>query len=98
MLNKCIRAEVSSDRRQNNFANPQLRTLLKASASSISEPVIPPIKLLYSVVEVLKLLSIGRNTFYALIKNNELKATKIRGRTLVHIDEIHRFLRSLPTI
>jgi excisionase family DNA binding protein len=41
------------------------------------------------------MLSMSRTTFYATLKAGELRAVKLGKRTMVHKDEIERFVGSL---
>ncbi|PNG24492.1 hypothetical protein CR492_18575 [Methylocella silvestris] len=100
MRGKSIRAGISSDRRQEKCVDPQLLPLQKApeltARFSTSSPEDYGLKNpTYSVVETLKLLSIGRNTLYRLIAAGELFPIYIGKRTLFSAIEITRFLNSL---
>jgi excisionase family DNA binding protein len=52
------------------------------------------VKLAYSIAEVCEALTISRPTFYRLVRDGELRAIKIAGRTVVTADELDRFLGS----
>jgi excisionase family DNA binding protein len=49
-------------------------------------------KLCYSIEEVCRATSIGRTTLYAHIKEGNLKAVNVGGRTIIRADELDRFL------
>jgi excisionase family DNA binding protein len=52
-------------------------------------------KAAYSVKETLELLSIGRTSLYALVKQGDLKAVKFGRKTLIYAVEIAAFLDRL---
>jgi len=53
--------------------------------------------LAFSVKEACKRLSLGRTTFYRLLKSGEITAHKCGRRTIVLWDELERELKSLPS-
>lgn len=53
---------------------------------------------LYPLPEARQLLGgIGHTCLYALVKNGQLRLTKVGRRSFVSADEIQRFVASLPT-
>ncbi len=52
-------------------------------------------KAAYSVKETLHLISIGRTTFYDLIKQEQLKPIKVGKRTLIGSDDLAALLLKL---
>ncbi len=40
-------------------------------------------------------LSVGRTTIYALIRTGRIRAVKLGRRTLIHVDELRRFVAEL---
>jgi excisionase family DNA binding protein len=59
---------------------------------SPTDPETPPVKLALTVEETCEALTISRPTFYRLVRDGELKAIKIAGRTVVTTAELQRFL------
>jgi excisionase family DNA binding protein len=53
-------------------------------------------RLAYGLSEACQLLGLGRTTLYAAIKSGELKARKVRRRTLILHDDLIAFLKALP--
>lgn len=51
--------------------------------------------ILNTVKDTCCLLSMSRTTFYATLKAGDLRAVKLGKRTMVHRDEIERFVGSL---
>jgi len=51
-------------------------------------------RLAYTIAEVCEALTISRPTFYRLVRDGELHAIKIAGRTVVTADELARFLET----
>ena len=51
-----------------------------------------PDKLAYRIPEAVEATGIGRSTLYELIRDGELKTTKIRGRTLIERSELEALL------
>lgn len=45
---------------------------------------------------VIKALGISRMTFYRLLRDKQLSAKKLRGRTVVLQSELTRYLHNLP--
>jgi Helix-turn-helix domain len=59
---------------------------------------VPSIKLSVRVEEAVDLSGIGRTALYAAIRDGELVARK-RGRsTVILLDDLQRYLNSLPTV
>ncbi|AQR60830.1 hypothetical protein BZG35_03545 [Brevundimonas sp. LM2] len=55
----------------------------------------PPLlqnKIAYSVDEFAKVLSLGKSTVWRLIKDGDVRAKKIGGRTLIPADQVDRVL------
>jgi excisionase family DNA binding protein len=50
---------------------------------------------LYRVADALRILGIGRTSFYQLVQNGDLKTVRIRGRVLVPRKIIQQFVGSL---
>lgn len=48
-----------------------------------------------SVAETLRLLGIGRTSFYKLVKNGEIRIIKCGRRSLVRLSDLDAFLTSL---
>lgn len=53
-------------------------------------------EMVLSVKEVCRLLSIGRTTFYKLMRAGKLVARKLRGRTVVLRGDFEQFVCTLP--
>ena len=53
-------------------------------------------KITYTILEACKALGIGRTTFYTLRKAGLIACLKIGGRTVIHRDELERYVASLP--
>jgi excisionase family DNA binding protein len=49
-----------------------------------------------SVEEACEFSSIGRTTFYELMKSNQIPARKCGRRTIILLDGLHHALKSLP--
>lgn len=49
-------------------------------------------RLAYSINETARLLSLGRTSIYAMIKDGRLEAFKLGRRTLIRADSIHRLM------
>jgi excisionase family DNA binding protein len=49
-----------------------------------------------SVKEACKYISLGRTSFYKLVKSGQIPARKCAWRTIVLVDELDRALESLP--
>jgi excisionase family DNA binding protein len=49
-----------------------------------------------SVKEACNLSSLGRTTFYKLLKSGKIPARKCGRRTIILRDELHHALKSLP--
>lgn len=56
----------------------------------------PGAKLAYTVDESAKALGLSSATVWAMLKDGELKARKLRGRTLVLREELRRVLDAAP--
>ncbi|OYU16443.1 MAG: helix-turn-helix domain-containing protein [Alphaproteobacteria bacterium PA4] len=54
--------------------------------------------ILNTVKDTCSMLSMSRTTFYAIVKAGEIRAVKLGNRTLVHKDEIERFIGSLARL
>jgi len=63
-------------------------------STSLSRETAQPFAL--SVKEACKLSSIGRTTFYKLLKSELITARKCGNRTVVLRDELEQALKSLP--
>ncbi|WP_077354392.1 helix-turn-helix domain-containing protein [Brevundimonas sp. LM2] len=65
------------------------------AASETALPLMPPLlqnKIAYSVDEFAKVLSLGKSTVWRLIKDGDVRAKKIGGRTLIPADQVDRVL------
>jgi excisionase family DNA binding protein len=51
-----------------------------------------------SVKEACKYLSLGRTSFYKLVKNGQIRVRKCGRRTIALIDELDLALESLPPV
>jgi excisionase family DNA binding protein len=51
-----------------------------------------PEPLAYTIAQALRLLSIGRSTFYREVWEGRLRVIHVRGRTLVRAEELRRYL------
>lgn len=60
-----------------------------------SEPPIEPDRILYSVPEAARLMSIGRSTLYQLMANGELPSVKIGTRRLVARNSIDAYVERM---
>jgi excisionase family DNA binding protein len=49
-----------------------------------------------SVKEACKYISVGRTSFYKLVKSGQIPARKCGGSTVVLVDELDQVLESLP--
>jgi excisionase family DNA binding protein len=56
----------------------------------------PPERLAYGVLEAARVVGCGRSMIYVLLASGQLKAVRLRGRTLIPADELRRFLDALP--
>jgi len=55
-------------------------------------------QLAYTIAEACVLSKIGRTTMYAAIKDGQIKARKLRRRTVILHEDLVAFLQSLPMI
>lgn len=46
--------------------------------------------------EVCKLLRISRSTLYLLVNKKEIKAIKLRGKTLFRVNDVYNYISTLP--
>lgn len=53
-------------------------------------------KISVTIQEAVEISGIGRTSLYALFKSGELKPRKMGGRTLILVDELTDYVRSLP--
>jgi excisionase family DNA binding protein len=51
----------------------------------------------YSIKEFARASSLGRSTVYDLLRSKELKARKVRKRTIIPESEARRWLSRLPS-
>ena len=54
--------------------------------------------LFLSVRDARQMLGVGHTTLYALLKNQQLRARKIGGKTLVEMQSLHEFASTLPPL
>ncbi len=54
-------------------------------------------QLAYGVVEACRVAACGRSTLYREIRAGRLRARKIRGRTVILVDDLKKWLQALPT-
>jgi excisionase family DNA binding protein len=54
-------------------------------------------RLLYPISEAAHRLGIGRTALYELIGSGQIRALKIKSRTVIHADDLARFAASLST-
>jgi hypothetical protein len=54
-------------------------------------------KLAYGINEVPEVAPIGKTRLYEEIKNGNLKARKLRGRTMILASDLAAYLEALPT-
>lgn len=52
-------------------------------------------RLLHPTAEAAELIGVGRSTLYELIKSGDIETVKIGRRTLIHHDELERYVRRL---
>jgi len=55
-------------------------------------------QLAYTISEACALSKIGRTTMYAAIKDGQIKARKLRRRTVILHDDLMAFLQNLPEV
>lgn len=55
-------------------------------------------KVLKSINEASEMLGIGRTKLYQLIGESQISTIKIGKRTLIHVDEIKRFISSISNM
>ena len=53
---------------------------------------------LLTISEVLARLSLGRSTFYQLVKDRKIPLRKVGGASRVRSDDLHRYLEDLPRL
>jgi excisionase family DNA binding protein len=49
-----------------------------------------------SVKEACRFITVGRTSFYKLVKSGQIPTRKCGCRTIVLVDELHHALKSLP--
>lgn len=54
-------------------------------------------KIAVTIPEAVQMIGVGRSTLYGLMKDGKLTARKHGSRTLLLVDELDAFVRSLPT-
>lgn len=54
-------------------------------------------KPIYSLAEVRALVGVGRTTLHKAIRDGQLRAIKIGGRTLVLAEDLYRWLNEMPS-
>ncbi len=52
--------------------------------------------MLLTIPETCQAIRIGRTKLYQLLNSEEIKAVKMGKKTLIHINEIEKFICSLP--
>jgi excisionase family DNA binding protein len=57
---------------------------------------LPPFKLAYSPAEAAEAAGVGRTLLFEEIRNQRLVARKVGRRTLIEVEELQRWIRSLP--
>jgi hypothetical protein len=62
-----------------------------AGASDMDRPIA------VTISQAQKLSGLGRSKLYALFKSGDLRPRKAGKRTLILMEDLERFLRSLPT-
>lgn len=62
-----------------------------------NQPTATPERVLYPVNEVAVLLGVNPKTVWNLIEGEELVATRLRRRVLVHRDDLAAYIKALPT-
>ena len=63
-----------------------------------ADPVLDTgVPLAYSILDVARLLGVGRSTVYAEIAAGRLKIRKVGRRSLVFAEELQRFVAELPS-
>jgi excisionase family DNA binding protein len=53
-------------------------------------------KLAYGVADAARVAGFGRSTLYEALASGSLRAVKLGRRTLIPVDELRRFLGTLP--
>lgn len=53
---------------------------------------------LLTISEVLARLSLGRSTFYQLVKDRKIPLRKVGGASRVRSDDLHRYIEDLPRL
>lgn len=53
---------------------------------------------LLTIREVLARLSLGRSTFYQLVKDRKIPLRKVGGASRVRSDDLHRYIEDLPQL
>jgi excisionase family DNA binding protein len=52
-------------------------------------------QVLFSILDVARMLGVGRSTVYLLIARDELPVVHVGRRTLVHVDSVHEYVSRL---
>ena len=60
-------------------------------------PQEPPLKFLYDVREVAKMLGLGRSKLYSYLLRGELRSVKLGRRRLIPIEAVHEFVQALQS-
>ena len=55
-------------------------------------------KLLFSVPDAAKALSVGKTTVWGLVKAGSISTVKVAGRTLIAADELNRYVDHLTHV
>lgn len=75
------------------FNMPRLKPLPQTKAAAEAAPAIR--KVLNSIEDAARILSVGRTTIFALIKEGHLHSVKIKNRTLLATSELESFAARL---
>ena len=68
-----------------------------ATPIASTQPLPSPTRLALGIEEAASALGLGRTTMFRLIKDGEIKAVKVGGRTIISMNELTDFLKRKAT-